>query len=245
MFFEYVVKEKKYRFFAALLSFVLFSVLLLIVTPLLLSCVENIPTANLESERIFILDAGHGGEDCGAIGKNGVYEKDLNFAIAAELGRQLEDMGYTVVYTRTEDKLLYTEEENIKGLRKIYDLKNRVKIAQNYPSAVFISLHMNSFSDSKYDGLQVFYSKNNPESYSLAASVQAQVKEKLQPNNKRAIREGNGLYLMENLSCPALLIECGFLSNPEECEKLCEKEYQKQLCFTILCGIIGADVKKN
>jgi len=245
MFFEYVMKEKKYRLFAPLLSFVFFSVFLLIATPILLSCVENVSSANEETERIFILDAGHGGEDCGAIGRNGVYEKDLNFAMAMELGSQLEDMGYTVVYTRREDKLLYTEEENIKGLRKIYDLKNRVKIAAKYPSAVFISLHMNSFSDPQYDGLQVFYSKNNPESYTLAVSIQAQVKEKIQPNNKRAIREGNGLYLMENLFCPAILIECGFLSNPEECEKLCEKEYQKQLCFSILCGIIGADAKKN
>ena len=245
MFFEYVMKEKKYRFFAPLLSFVVFSFFLLIATPILLSCAQNTSASNAQTERIFVLDAGHGGEDCGAIGQNGVYEKDLNFAIAMELGRQLEDMGYTVVYTRTEDKLLYTEEENIKGLRKIYDLKNRVKLTEKYPSAVFISLHMNSFSDPQYDGLQVFYSKNNSESYCLAASIQAQVKEKIQPNNKRAVREGNGLYLMENLSCPAVLIECGFLSNPGECEKLCEKEYQKQLCFSILCGIIGADAKKN
>ena len=81
--------------------------------------------------------------------------------------------------------------------------------------------------------------------YALAVSVQAQVKEKMQPSNNRNIREGNGLYLMENLSCPAILIECGFISNPSECEKLCEKEYQKQLCFAILCGIIDVNIKKN
>jgi N-acetylmuramoyl-L-alanine amidase len=104
---------------------------------------------------------------------------------------------------------------------------------------------MNSFSESQYDGLQVFYSVKNEESYLLAASVQKQVKEKLQPKNNRSIREGAGLYLMENLSCPAVLIECGFISNSAECEKLCEKEYQKQLSFAILCGIIGVDIKKN
>ncbi len=245
MIFEYVMKEKKYRFFAPLITFVLLTVFLFVIIPILLSCAESVPVAAVDNERIFVLDAGHGGEDCGAIGQNGVYEKDLNFAMTMELGCQLADMGYTVIYTRTEDKLLYTEEENIKGLRKIYDLKNRVKLVEDYPSAIFISLHMNSFSDPKYDGLQVFYSKNNQESYTLAASVQAQVKEKLQPKNNRAIREGTGLYLMENLMCPALLIECGFVSNPAECEKLCEKEYQKQLCFAILCGIIGADAKKN
>ena len=207
--------------------------------------VETVSVPEKKKISVVVLDAGHGGEDCGAIGKNGTYEKDLNFAITTELGRQLSDLGYTVVYTRTEDKLLYTEEENIKGLRKIYDLKNRVQVAESYEDATFVSLHMNSFSDSRYDGLQVFYSKNNEESYALAASVQAQVKEKLQPSNNRGVREGIGLYLMENLSCPAILIECGFISNSLECEKLCEKEYQKQLCFAILCGIIDVNPKKN
>ncbi len=187
-----------------------------------------------------ILDAGHGGEDCGAIGKNGVYEKELNLLIATELGRQLSDLGYNVVHTRTEDRLLYSAEENIKGLRKIYDLKNRAKIAESYDDAIFISIHMNSFSDEKYSGLQVFFSQNHAQSQVLARAIQTQVQEKLQPNNHRNIKAGSGLYLMENLCCPAILIECGFLSNTNECEKLCEKEYQKQLCFSILCGIISS-----
>ena len=245
MLFDYFFKEDRSRLVALLFPFLILTVFLLVVTPILLSCAKSISVEDEKSERVFILDAGHGGEDCGAIGINGTYEKDLNFAITMELGRQLSDLGYNVIYTRTEDKLLYTEEENIKGLRKIYDLKNRVRIAEGYPNATFVSLHMNSFSDPKYDGLQVFYSGNNEESYTFAVSVQAQVKEKLQPSNNRSIREGKGLYLMENLSCPAILIECGFISNPSECEKLCEKEYQKQLCFAILCGIIDVNTKKN
>ena len=245
MLWEYIFKKGRRRVWALLFPFLLVSVFLFGVAPILLSCAKSVSADETERERIFILDAGHGGEDCGAIGQNGVYEKDLNLAITMELGKQLADLGYTVVYTRTEDRLLYTEEENIRGLRKIYDLKNRVKMAENYTDATFISLHMNSFSDSRYDGLQVFYSGNSEESYALAASVQAQVKEKLQPNNTRSIREGAGLYLMENLFCPAVLIECGFISNASECEKLCEKEYQKQLCFAILCGIIDVNTKKN
>ena len=245
MLFDYFFKEDRSRLVALLFPFLILTVFLLVVTPILLSCAKSISVEDEKSERVFILDAGHGGEDCGAIGINGTYEKDLNFAITMELGRQLSDLGYNVIYTRTEDKLLYTEEENIKGLRKIYDLKNRVRIAEDYPNATFVSLHMNSFSDPKYDGLQVFYSGNNEESHTFAVSVQAQVKEKLQPSNNRSIREGKGLYLMENLSCPAILIECGFISNPSECEKLCEKEYQKQLCFAILCGIIDVNTKKN
>ena len=245
MLFDYFFKEDRSRLVALLFPFLILTVFLLVVTPILLSCAKSISVEDEKSERVFILDAGHGGEDCGAIGINGTYEKDLNFAITMELGCQLSDLGYNVIYTRTEDKLLYTEEENIKGLRKIYDLKNRVRIAEGYPNATFVSLHMNSFFDPKYDGLQVFYSGNNEESYTFAVSVQAQVKEKLQPSNNRSIREGKGLYLMENLSCPAILIECGFISNPSECEKLCEKEYQKQLCFAILCGIIDVNTKKN
>ena len=245
MFFEYVFKEKKSGVVTLFFPFLILTVFLLAVTPILLSCAKSVSVEKEKSGRVFILDAGHGGEDCGAIGKNGAYEKDLNCAITMELGRQLSDLGYTVVYTRTEDKLLYTDEENIKGLRKIYDLKNRVRIAESYPDATFVSLHMNSFSDPRYDGLQVFYSGNHEESYILAASVQSQVKEKLQPNNNRSIREGAGLYLMENLTCPAVLIECGFISNSSECEKLCEKEYQKQLCFAILCGIIDVNTKKK
>ena len=189
--------------------------------------------------KTIILDAGHGGEDCGAIGVNGVYEKDLNLLIATALGEQLSGMGYEVLYTRTEDRLLYNEEENIKGLRKIYDLKNRVKFAQDYEDSIFISIHMNAFSEEKYSGLQVFYSENHPQSYALANAIQNQVREKLQKSNHRSVKQGSGLYLMENLTCPAVLIECGFLSNKGECEKLCEKEYQKQLSFSIMCGIIS------
>ena len=191
-----------------------------------------------EEKSIIILDAGHGGEDCGAIGASGVYEKDLNFDITMHIGKLLEGYGYKVVYTRTEDKLLYKPEEDIKGIRKISDLKNRCKIAQEYENAIFISIHMNSFSDSRYSGLQVYYSGRNERSSPLAQAIQASVKTNLQTNNKRKIKASEGMYLLNNLDMPAILIECGFLSNLEECKKLSEKEYQKELSFSIVCGII-------
>ena len=185
-----------------------------------------------------IIDAGHGGEDCGAIGVNGIYEKDLNLEISVELGKILSENGYAVVYTRTNDALLYTEEENIYGIRKISDLKNRCKYGAEYPNAIYISIHMNSYKSAKCSGLQVYYSLDNDSSYSLASSIQRSVKNRLQTDNNRQVKEGKGMYLLENLSNPAVLIECGFLTNPEECEKLAEKEYQKQLSFAIFCGII-------
>lgn len=188
--------------------------------------------------KIVILDAGHGGEDSGAIGVNGALEKDLNLQLARAIGTILEEKGYIVVYTRTDDRLLYTEEENIKGIRKISDLKNRCSFAEKYPESIFVSIHMNSFGSKKYSGLQVYYTEGNDESYSLAQSIQSKVKNDLQKDNNRVIKSGSNIYLLENIQNTAVLIECGFLTNPEECEKLSKKDYQKELSFSIVCGII-------
>ena len=190
-------------------------------------------------EKIIILDAGHGGEDCGAIGITGVYEKDLNLTIAEEIGELLTNGGYAVVYTRTQDKLLYTESENIKGIRKISDLKNRCKIAAEYPDALFVSIHMNSFSNEKYSGLQVYYSPEDEESRQLASSVQSSVKNSLQSENQRKIKKGEGMYVLENVDNTAILIECGFLSNETDLENLTNTEYQQKLAFACFCGIVS------
>ena len=169
-----------------------------------------------EESKIVIIDAGHGGEDSGAVGTDGVLEKDLNLEIAFEIGRQLEERGYIIVYTRTDDRLLYREEENVKGIRKLYDLKNRSLVAARYPGAIFISIHMNSFGDAKYSGLQVYYSENNEQSAALANSIQNKVVADLQNENNRHTKAGKGMYLLENVANTAVLIECGFLSCPEE-----------------------------
>ena len=191
-----------------------------------------------DTGRVIIIDAGHGGEDSGAIGINGAYEKDLNLAISLLIGEELTKKGYTVVYSRTEDKMLYLPEENIKGMRKISDLKNRCKITMQYEDSILISIHMNSFGSSKYSGLQVYYADGNNESRILATKIQNAVREELQPENDRQVKNGKSLYLLENSSGTPVIIECGFLSNQSECEKLSQKEYQKELSFSIICGII-------
>jgi N-acetylmuramoyl-L-alanine amidase len=188
--------------------------------------------------KIVVVDAGHGGEDSGAIGQDGILEKTLNLEIAFEIGKQLEENGYIVVYTRTDDRLLYRPEEDIKGIRKISDLKNRCKIISRYPQATFISIHMNSFGDSKYSGLQVYYSPNNEKSLTLAQCIQNKVRDDLQPDNNRQTKNGENMYVLKNTQNPGALIECGFLTNSEECLKLSSKEYQKALSFSIVCGII-------
>lgn len=198
----------------------------------------NTEANNEPAEKVIILDAGHGGEDSGAVGANGALEKNLNLEIANAIKLILEEKGFTVVMTRTEDKMLYSEDENVKGMRKLSDLKNRVKIAENYPNALFISIHMNSFGASKYSGLQVYYAEDDKGSMALANAIQSSVRDKLQPDNNRVTKCGKKLYLLEKSPLTTVLVECGFLTNEEECKKLSEKEYQNQLSFAIVCGII-------
>jgi N-acetylmuramoyl-L-alanine amidase len=228
----------------ALIAFVLIIVVILAsTTKLLTNNLMNILPAevvdNIPYNKIIILDAGHGGEDPGAIGVNGVYEKDLNLAIAMSLGEALINEGYAVIYTRTDDRMLYGEGQNIKGIRKLNDLKNRCNIAAEYTNALLISIHMNSFSNEKYDGFQAYYSEKNEKSLILANEITASVKEMIQPDNRRNVKASNKMYLLDNVSNPAVLLECGFLSNFSECEKLSEKEYQKQLSLAIVYGIIN------
>ncbi len=195
--------------------------------------------ASSDVGKVIIIDAGHGGEDPGAIGEGSVYEKDLNLAIAMLVGEKLIEKGYTVVYTRTEDKMLYSPEENIKGMRKLSDLKNRVKVSEQYPDAIFVSIHMNSFGNSVYSGAQVYYNAKNGESHILAEKIRTSIVAEAQPDNTRVTKEGKGLYLLENNPNPAVIVECGFMTNSEELARLLEKEYQNQLSFAIVCGIIN------
>ena len=196
-------------------------------------------SASSDVGRVIVIDAGHGGEDPGAIGEGSVYEKDLNLSIALLVGEKLIEKGYTVVYTRTEDKMLYSPEENIKGMRKLSDLKNRVKVSEQYPDAIFVSIHMNSFGNSKYSGAQVYYNAKNSESRILAEKIRSSIVQEAQPYNSRSTKEGKGLYLLENNPNPAVIVECGFMTNNEELTRLLEKEYQNQLSFAIVCGIIN------
>ncbi len=207
---------------------------------------DSIPTAAITFDKpIIIIDPGHGGEDSGAVGVNGKEEKSLNLELALEIGNTLTDKGYTVVYTRREDNLLLHEGEDVYGLRKISDLKNRCKISHEYENSLFISIHMNSYGDAKYSGLQVYYSNGNDESRRLANMIQSTVHNTVQPDNTRQIKAGKDIYVLENCGTTGVLVECGFLTNPDECEKLSQKEYQKELSFSIVCGIIEYIEVKN
>ena len=194
-----------------------------------------------------IIDAGHGGEDCGAIGANGVYEKDLNLDIAFELGALLKASNVKIRFTRDKDELLYDKNSDYEGRKKALDMAARVSVINEYQDAIFVSIHMNSFPQSKYHGLQVYYSENSELSKDLADLVQRTTVQNLQTDNTRSIKPSEGnIYLLEKTMYPAVLIECGFISNPEECALLCQATYRKRLALCLYTAIITfLDAQQN
>lgn len=193
---------------------------------------ENMPTV--------IIDAGHGGEDGGAVGVDGIFEKDINLAIALELEEMLRATGIKTRLTRDTDTLLYDRNSDYQGHKKAQDAAARLAIAEEYENAVFISIHMNSFPQAKYKGLQVYYSPNSPSSALLAKKIQDTVITNLQPDNTRQIKQSDkNIYLLDKIRHPAILIECGFLSNPEECALLGTDEYRHRLCAVLHSAIVN------
>lgn len=188
-----------------------------------------------------ILDAGHGGEDGGAVGAGGLVEKDLNLDIAQILYDMLTVCGVETVMTRDGDYLLCdVNDPALKGKHKVTDLKNRYEIAKVNDGALFISLHMNNFPVEKYSGLQVYYSVNNDASFSLAKQIQEQTAKLLQPDNDRKVKPaGSNIYLLDRIESPAVLVECGFLSNQAESGKLADKNYREQLALVIFDCIMA------
>ncbi len=183
-----------------------------------------------------VIDAGHGGEDGGAVAADGTQEKTLNLAISHGLCDMLTVMGFTTEMTRTDDTMLNAVGDTLRE-RKVSDTRNR--LAKIQQADVAVSIHQNKFPQTQYYGTQVFYSANAPESRVLAESVRKQVVTLLQPNNKRECKAGgSSVYLLHHASRPMILVECGFLSNQEELEKLKDEEYQRQLAFAVAAGVM-------
>jgi len=209
--------------------------------PTFLSEDSNAPT--------FVIDPGHGGEDGGTFAPDGTAEKVLNLQVASTVSLLLELNGNGVRMTRTDDTLLYdhyNDLENYKGKKKIYDLKNRVRITEEYENPIYIGIHMNSFPSSQYKGLQVYYSKNNPDSMALAMAVQSDTAKYIQEWNRRTVKGADSsIYILDNLDCPAVLIECGFLSNSEELALLKGSEYRRDLSSVIFLSAVSSRIDKK
>lgn len=193
-----------------------------------------------------VIDPGHGGEDGGAVADDNTLEKDINLEIALNLKEFLIVAGYPVVMTRDGDYSIYDESagDSIKS-KKVSDMKKRLTLYNENTNNIVISIHQNKFTESKYSGAQVFYSPNNKESSLLADSMQQSIKGFLQPDNNRETKSANkSIYLLWNSSSPAVIIECGFLSNSEELARLKSDDYRKKMAYTIFCGFLDY-VNKN
>lgn len=229
---------KKWSFAAFFSLFLAISLLFSTLSFAFLKDSKDLPTnAVAREECVIVIDAGHGGIDGGATGATGVTEKDLNLAVASKLAALFRMAGYTVVETRTSDHSL-ADADAKKGHIKQSDLTNRLKISNQYPQSILISIHMNTYPGVACSGLQVWYSQNNDLSAELANAVQGGVKSILQPQNNRKIKAAtSSIYLLRHAENPAILIECGFISNSEECERLTTPSYQKELAFAIFASL--------
>lgn len=184
----------------------------------------------LQDEKIVVIDAGHGGDDPGKIGINNALEKEINLQIAKEIKKCLEKAGITVVMTRENDSSLKNS--------KAEDMRERVKIIDESKAKIAVSIHQNSFSSETEKGAQVFYYSESEEGIKIAQILQNHLKI-LNPDNKREIKENNSYFLLKRTKTPTVIVECGFLSNWEEAEKLTETEYQKEIAQVISEGILA------
>ena len=183
-----------------------------------------------------IIDAGHGGEDGGTQASDGTIEKDINLSIAQILRDMLVQGGFEVEMIREEDISVGDNSLETVRERKRSDLEKRVEIYNSDENNIVLSIHQNNFSESKYNGTQIFYS-DNTESQELSEYIRQAVVGLVQPDNERQCKPADdSIFVLRNAKVPAIIIECGFLSNPQELEKLKDYEYQKEIAFAIYMG---------
>ena len=181
-----------------------------------------------------VLDVGHGGFDSGKIGVNGELEKDINLQIALKLKKVLEDNGISVVMTREDDQGLYDENASNK---KAQDLQRRCDMINDEKPLMTISIHQNSYTSPEIRGAQVFYYTTSSESQKLAETIQKTLIEQVDPENHREAKANDSYYLLKKTDSVIVIVECGFLSNPQEAEKLADEEYQQKMADAICIGV--------
>lgn len=195
--------------------------------------------AQNSSMRTLVIDAGHGGFDGGAIGSNGTTEQDINLSIAKRVQLLSAFFGVQTAMTREDTNALdYDASRSIRD-NKITDIRAREQIVKSTANPVFLSIHLNKFSDAQYHGAQVFYSTNHAGSCALAELLQDTLIRGCDPTNTRQAKPADqNIYLMKALDCPAVIVECGFLSNPTEEALLGDLEYHKKLAASIVTGYL-------
>ena len=210
-----------------------FLITLLLFSPLISEgFTKNVFSTKLHSA-IIVIDVGHGGSDPGKVSPDGIEEKNINLAIAKYLQDYLIAQDYTVFLTRDTDRGLY--DENVSN-KKRSDLNNGIQFFKEKNADLVISIHQNSYPDPSQHGAQAFYYKGNDESKTLAKQIQKSLLG-IDPTNKRVEKANDSYYLLKHTSVPAVIVECGFLSNPDETAMLTDSNYQKDIAYSISVGI--------
>ena len=197
-------------------------------------------TASTAADCVIVIDAGHGGEDGGASADGITLEKDVNLAVAKDLAALMRIAGFDVRMTREDDRMLYGmyDDSGYENHKKAYDLKNRLRFTKEAGASMLISIHCNKFPEPKYKGMQVFYSPNDEESSVIAETVKQFNKEYREAdNNRETKRATSAIYLLDHADMPAVLIECGFLSNPDDAAKLTSESEQAKIAVVIFSAI--------
>lgn len=192
------------------------------------------------SQKVVILDPGHGGEDPGAVSDySGIREKDVNLEIAFKVKELLEAEGYRVIMTREEDKLQYNDEAKTLYQKRKQDLTRRKKIMDEAGADIVVSIHLNKFGQTQYYGAQTFYPPNSPKSQKLAVCIQKRLREMVDPsNNRQSLVKKEPIIILRDLKTTTAVVECGFLSNREEESRLATEEYRDKLAAAIKQGIM-------
>ena len=223
-----------------LINFVPYFIIVTVLGCILVLNINSVDSVDSElaGTPIIIIDAGHGGMDGGAVASDGTPEQHINLDIALKLESALKEKGFRTLLTRSDNNSIHDDNAKTVREQKVSDIHNRLKIIESNPDSIFVSVHQNHYSESKYHGTQVFYSENNPGSSILAQCIQTSVVNTLQPDNTRKIKpSGTSIYLLYHSTVPSVMVECGFLSNPEETEKLKDEKYRQQLADAICDGI--------
>lgn len=225
--------KKRILFFAIIISLIIF------ITLYGAKDVKIIPTMAVPvTNKVIVIDAGHGKPDSGAENENGVSEEAINLKIALKLQKYLESSGATVLLTRSDENGIYEIDSKTISQKKVSDIKKRVKIANESSADIYVSIHLNKIPQGQYWGWQTFYNSGNEKSKLLADSIQKNLNETISKDNKREIKKLDNIYMMKNVEIPIALVECGFLSNEQEASKLQQDDYQSKLAWGIYDGIM-------
>ena len=200
---------------------------------------EYVSTVSLPvSGKTVVVDAGHGVPDEGAESSNGTTEAKTNLKIALKLQNLLEQSGCTVILTRSDENAIYDMDSKTLKQKKVSDIRNRVKIGNESSADIFVSIHLNKIPQPQYDGWQTFYKEGSEEGARLAKSIQSNLNEAIQKENNRIAKTIDNIYIIKKVEIPTTIVECGFLSNPEEEKHLLQDDYQNKLAWGIYNGII-------